>query len=183
MTKRKRNIFTVLEAVPNWFEAGEGSTATPEETDKGANWLPIRKDSTELVTGNTGQTGSDWALGLEGSIGHGAGEKGSGGADWASNLGGPTEQVDDEVSLRSAHVAPSWRLYQRTDTETGPRSEVQPQPSWMAELNEWLKAPRPPVNPISNESVPVVIEELDDFRSRALNAFWSLLKTAGYEEV
>lgn len=78
MTKRKRDIFTVLEAVPNWFEAGEGSTATPEETDKGANWLPIRKDSTELVTGNTGQTGADWALGLEGSIGQGAGEKGSG---------------------------------------------------------------------------------------------------------
>ena len=205
MKKRKRDIFTVLETVPNWFEAGEGSIGTSEEIEKGATWTSNRKGPAELVTGETGQEGADWALDLEGPTGQvteetgqegtnwaldpegptkqGTGEKGSGGVDWASNRGGPTEQVGDEVSLRAAHVAQSWVLYQRTDTETASRSEVQPQPSWTAELNDWLDVLRPPGNRISTESKPVVIEESDDTRSRALNAFWSLLRTACYEEV
>ena len=183
MTKRKRDNFNVLEAVPNWFEVGEGSTATTEETDQGANRISSSKDSTALSTGRTGQASDNWPLDLEGSFGQGSGEKGLRVADWASSLEGPTGQVKDEVALGSAHVALSWTLYQRTEVEEGPPKEVQPQPSWTAELNEWLGAPRPSVEPISNEVAPVVIEGSTDPKSRALNAFWFLLMASGYEEV
>ena len=105
------------------------------------------------------------------------------GVDWTLSQGGPTGWTKDEVALGSAHVAPSWTLYQRTDSEEGPPKEVQPQPSWTAELNEWLGAPRPSVEPISNEVAPVVIEGSTDPKSRALNAFWFLLMASGYEEV
>ena len=182
MTKRKHDNFAVLEVVPNWFEAGEGSTATTEETDQGANRISSSEDSTALSTGRTGPASANWPLELEGSFGQGYGKNGLRGADWTSSLGGPTGRAKDEVALGSAHVAPSWTLYQRTDSEEGPPKEVQPQPSWTAELDEWLGAPRPTVEPISNEVAPGVIEGSTDPRSRALNAFWSLLMAAGYEE-
>ena len=183
MTKRKRDYFTDLEDVPKWFEVGEGSTATTEETDQGANRIASSEDSTALSTGRTGPASANWPLELEGPLGQGPGESGLKGADWTSSLRGPTGRTKDEVALGSAYVAPSWTLYQRTDSEEGPPREVQPRPSWTAELDEWLGAPRPTVEPTSTEVTPSLIEGSSDPRSLALNAFWSLLMAAGYEEV
>ena len=39
MTKRKRDIFTVVEVVPNWFEA-EGSDIPLEDSEEENHWVP-----------------------------------------------------------------------------------------------------------------------------------------------
>lgn len=160
MKKRKRDIFTFIEAVPNWFEAGEGSTTTSERGEEDTNWAQGREGPTESVAGDTVTEVANWASGRE----------------------GPSEYVAGEVAIRAAHVAQGRGLVHKTGTENTPRSEVQPQSTLTAEVNEWLTATRPPDNQILTEPEPVTTMDLDDTRSRALNAFWSLLKAASYEE-
>ena len=49
-------------------------------------------------------------------------------------------------------------------------------------MNEWLTATRPPGDRVGTEPELIATETSDDTRRRALNAFWSLLRTPGYEE-
>ena len=44
MGKRKREILTVIESVSNWFEDGEQSIAQPEEDERAANVLGVSHD-------------------------------------------------------------------------------------------------------------------------------------------
>lgn len=182
MKKRKRDIFTFIEAVPNWFEAGEGSTTTSERGEEDTNWAQGREGPTESVAGDTVTEVANWASGREGPVEYVAGTTVTGVANWASGREGPSEYVAGEVAIRAAHVAQGRGLVHKAGTENTPRSEVQPQSTLTAEVNEWLIATRPPDNQILTEPEPVTTVDLDDTRSRALNAFWSLFKAASYEE-
>ena len=52
MTKRKRDIFTVIESINNWFEAGEHCTITSEASEASANHLVTGTTSHDPLTAN-----------------------------------------------------------------------------------------------------------------------------------
>ena len=55
MTKRKRDIFTVIESINNWFEASEHYTRPAEDHEGASSRLGPISDPTTIVTTN------DWA--------------------------------------------------------------------------------------------------------------------------
>ena len=52
MTKRKRDIFTVIESINNWFEVGEQHASTSEASEAIANHLVTGTPSSDPVTAN-----------------------------------------------------------------------------------------------------------------------------------
>ena len=52
MTKRKRDIFTVIESINNWFEANKHDTNTSEDPEGNANHLVASSASSDPVTVN-----------------------------------------------------------------------------------------------------------------------------------
>ena len=182
MKKWKRDIFTVIEVVSNWFEAGEGSTKISEKSEEDTTWAQGREGPTRSVTGESLNEGVNWTSGCEGPTRSVMGDTITEGADWAPDREGTTEYWAGEEALHAAHVVQGGGLVQSNDTETTSRSEVQPQSTSTAEVNDWLTATRPPGDRVLTEPKPVTAGSSEDTRSRALNAFWSLLRTAGYEE-
>lgn len=82
----------------------------------------------------------------------------------------------------AAYMAPDLSLLQGAYTEDTSSRDVQPHATLTDEVNEWLTAARPPANRVNVGSEHVIEEDSIDTRGRALSAFWSLLKTAEYEE-
>lgn len=84
MTKRKRDIFTVVEAVPNWFEAGGSEIALEfsKEEDHGA---PVQGDPPIYVAGAFEGRSATWSEGHEGHPSYVAGEVVGESANWALN--------------------------------------------------------------------------------------------------
>ena len=160
MTKRKRDIFTVIEVVPNWFEAGEGSDMTPEEGAEDTNWVQDQEGQSVYVAGEVVDGSATWAQGHEGQSVYVAGESSAGVASWAQSHG--TVQI--------------------TTAGTNLGSEVQSQPTLVVEVTDWLRAARLPVTGPSVGPEPVATETLDETEHRSLNALWSLLQVVGYEE-
>ena len=183
MTKRKRNIFTVIEAVPNWFEVGEGDTITSDKDAGSSSWAGSRKGLVEYVAGDTVPKSDKQAPSREGPRGYGNGEAIPGYVSHACSRGVLTEYEYGETAIGADDVAPGQTLFQGTGTEATSQGGIQSQATLTDEANEWLTVARPPVKREGLESEPVIAEDLSDTRSRALNAFWSLLMAAGYEEV
>ena len=52
MTKRKRDIFTVIESINNWFEASEHNTSTSEDPEGNVNHLVANSASSDRLTVN-----------------------------------------------------------------------------------------------------------------------------------
>ena len=52
MTKRKREIFTVIESINNWFEASDSITHTAEGSEGGAGWFLTSDTSSDSITTN-----------------------------------------------------------------------------------------------------------------------------------
>ena len=52
MTKRKRDIFTVIESINNWFEASAHNTSPLEDSKGDANHLVTSSASSDQVTAN-----------------------------------------------------------------------------------------------------------------------------------
>ena len=166
MKKRKRDIFTVIEAVPNWFEAREGSARTSENIEEDTVWVHGREGPTRFVscealtegvdwasyvegpirsaTGEALTEGGNWASGFDGSLGSVTGNARTEEVTWASNREGPVGHSAGEGALQTAHVARGHGPAQSNDTGANTLSEAQPQSTWTAEVNEWLTATRPP---------------------------------------
>ena len=182
MTKRKRDIFTEIEAVPNWFEASEGDTKTSDKDAGSSNWAGSREGVVNYVAGDT-VLESDNRAPSEGPRGYGNGEVIPGYVSHAYSREVLTEYGSGETAIGVDDVASGQTMFQGTGTEATPQGGIQSQATLTDEVNEWLTAARPPVNRVGLESEPVIADNLSDTRGRALNAFWSLLMAAGYEEV
>ena len=64
MTKRKREIFTVIESKNNWFEASDSITHTAESAEGSTGWLLASDTSSDSITTN------DWGVEESGSDHH-----------------------------------------------------------------------------------------------------------------
>lgn len=153
MTKRKRDIFKIIEVVPNWFEAGEGSTRTSEGGEEDANWVQSHEGHSIYGAGEVVDGSANWAQGHEDHSVYVAGEVVAGVANWAQGHG----QV------------------QGTNTRTNSGSEAQPQPTLAAEVVDWLNVARSPVTWVLIGPEPVADGKLDETESQTLSALWSLL--------
>lgn len=182
MTKRKRDIFTVIEAVPNWFEAGEGNTIISDTDAGSSNWAGSREGLVEYSAGEAVLERANQAASRGEIVDYEAGKAVPGKTNRVSSHEVLTEYGFGETTLGAAYVAPDLRLFQGAYTEDTSSKDIQYQATLTNEVNEWLTAARPPVNRIEVESKLVTAEDSSDTRGQALNAFWSLLKTAGYEE-
>ena len=62
MAKRKSDIFTVIEAVPNWFEASEDVARAPEVARGTANWVQAHDDmlASTYVASEGGKGTANW---------------------------------------------------------------------------------------------------------------------------
>ena len=50
MTKRKREIFTVIESINNWFEASDSINHKAESSEEGAGWIATKDTPFESTT-------------------------------------------------------------------------------------------------------------------------------------
>ena len=173
MKKHKKDIFTVIKAVPNWFEAGEGSTRSSENIEEDTVWVhsregPLRHVSCEaltegvdwtsnvkgLIISATGEAlpeGGNWALGSDGLIGFVTGNARAEGVTWSHDREGPIGHWAGGGALQAAHVARGEGPVQGNDTEANTLSEAQSQSTWTAEVNEWLTAKGPPGDRVDTE--------------------------------
>ncbi len=62
MAKRKSDIFTVIEVVPNWFEASEDVARAPEVARGTANWVQAYDDmlASAYVASERGKGATNW---------------------------------------------------------------------------------------------------------------------------
>ena len=160
MTKRKRDIFTVIEFVPNWFEAGEGSARTSEDGEEDTHWVYDQEGHLVYVAGEVVDGSATWSLGQEGHLG----------------------DVTNASVARVASRAQGHGTCQGTNAGVNPGSEVHNQPTLAAEVTDWLREARSPVAGASIRPEPVTTEAPAETEHRNLHAFWSLLQVAGYEE-
>ena len=160
MGKRKRDIFTVREVVPNWLEASEGDNEYPEvgseiyvEGHPGqvrANEVPVPKATSAEVHMDT-PTGQGLANMFQ------------------------FTQLPPAVT---GWVSPGGRGV-ATSATTG--SIPSSSSNLASEVTEWLEAAKAPSSEgtISPEAVPV--EGPVEGDNPTLNAFWDLLQRARYE--
>ena len=187
MGKRKRDAFTTLESVPDWLESSEETPRPFEGEDDPAslyvadgqskeavNWNQIYVadgQSKEAVDGNQiyvadkeANTIANWDQTYV------AEEKPRGTADWNHSYAA-TSSGDLQANEGSG-----------ADTEvTGTSREGQSQPTLAAAAVEWLEAAKTPVTGEGSQPELALAEESNIREHQALNAFWALLRQAGYE--
>ena len=111
-----------------------------------------------------------------------AGEVVDGSATWALVQEGHSVDVTSESVARVAIRARGHGTDQGTNAGVNPGSEVHSQPTLAAEVTEWLREARSPVARASIRQELVTAKTLAETEQRSLNAFWSLLQAACYEE-
>ena len=169
MTKRKADIFTIAEFVPNWFAARQEHEAPSEESNGTPTHGPgtsyevwtsiqeVRLPTTETIA-NWSETGSNTWPPVEGSECTSSWDKANRSeADWAE-----------------PHSA-TWAVANRSEIVTN-RSEVAHgscEPADLARLSTIT---------LANDLDPLAAEEITGVEGLGQGAFWSLLKDAGYEE-
>lgn len=155
MAKRKRDIFTVIEVVPNWFEAGEGTTKTSEGSEELSNWVTGHEDPAAYVAGEEAVRAESWVEGHEDQLIRVAGRDVGHVANWAQG----TDVLTGRMANRGSNSG----------------STTQTQPTLADEVVNWLEAVRLPVQGAATELPIVTSEEVEGTENRTLNAFWSLL--------
>lgn len=171
MGKRKRDAFTALESVPDWLESSEETPRPFEGEDDPTSLYVADGQSKEAVNGNQiyvadkeANTIANWDQTYV------AEEKPRGTADW-NHLYAATSSGDLQANEGSG-----------ADTEvTGTSREGQSQPTLAAAAVEWLEAAKTPVTGEGSQPELALAEESNIREHQALNAFWALLRQAGYE--
>ena len=172
MTKQKRNIFTVIESINNWFEASEPTTNTTEGSEGEASSLRVIGTSSDPIKNHSG------VVELAGST---------------SNEGPWTEVAQVAPSQRhegierqpQAEVAASSSLSPRvaaplaavTGYGSGPEGEHESSHQEGRQDNRYQAG-------IGNEGtsdLPGPCTEAEVERQLAIDAFWRLLADAGYD--
>ena len=171
MAKRKRNIFTVRESVPNWFEASEG---TPRSSEEGNDPATIYVTDEQAK----GVANRDHIYVADGRV-----QKA---ANWDHTCvadEGITVAVGwDRPYVATSSINPQASVGGRVTIEgTGTNREAQPQPTLAAAAVEWLEAAKPPITGGSSLTKFTPGDNSNVERNHALNAFWSLLRDVGYE--
>ena len=165
MAKRKRDILTLREVVPNRFDGQEGANGRSEE------------GSTSTAAEGVQSTGPVTGYGAEatGTV--------------------PTNVHVDSPTRQAANT--EYRSHWATSAATGETSpwagmvtksatagkEAQSDNTWAAEVEGWLAAVKTPRAEGSASPVGVPAEGPVERHNQPVDAFWALLKQAGYEEV
>ena len=165
MAKWKRDVFTVREAVPNWFEASE---EVNEPSEVGCVSAEIHED------GSTGQEVAN-----KGQIPRATLDE--------TYVELPTRQeIAHRVqSADATSAAPSWVEPEgrgvASQATTGSTSQFGS--TWSTEAIGWLGAAKALSPEVTNSTRAVPAEGSEERHNQTLNAFWDLLKRAGYEEL
>ena len=165
MAKRKRDVSTVRGADPNWLEASEEVSAV-----------------SELDCGSA-ETHKDGSKGQKVANGDQTPKATSNGA----YVGLPTQQgVTPRVQVVGATSAAPNRdglVGKGVTNQLTASSSDQFGSSWSTEAIGWLGVAKVPDSEVTASTEAVPAEELEERHNQTLNAFWELLKRAGYEEL
>ena len=125
MTKRKRDIFTVIEAIPNWFEAGEWDTIISDRDAGNSNWAGSREGLVNYVVGDTVPESANRAPSREGPVDYVAGKAIPGNANHAYSREILTEYGAGEMAVGADSVVPGQTLVQGAGTEATSQGNIQ----------------------------------------------------------
>ena len=194
--KRKRGIFTVVEAVDNWFTAHEGGETSVEVEEVIAGHVDINHDRTNnpQATGPEPQIVTVRSQGVEGSTNRlgvgchspnpfpGTAEHGQGrGIDTSLGAGGYMAKVGPSQ--------PEFSSATSAEGHVGNGGTVLTETSLAHEATLWLEAgTRATPNPMgAQHSEPPEVLGLEarghEWTDPTHEAFWALLKDVGYEEL
>ena len=178
MTKRKASIFTVIEAVPNWFEANQDIVAVQEATHvtvptyEGTS--PVEPHQARETLALTAETSHTWASSYshtwksaevaEDEVIRAEGRQP--GTGWAEPSGSEPKWAEcDSVPWTGAGIleaAPDWAEVNKGELELADVAD----PS--------IRQPIPNVDPVAEGGTSEGVEATQE-------AFWTLLRAAGYE--
>ena len=181
MTKRKRDIFTVIEEVPNWWRAEENGL--PLEGSEGNNHGLAAPEIPSVY--GSGEVISQSATGASNREVHQtyvAGEVANEPTNWVQGHEGQPASLGVDTGARGPNRSPNHGT-QSAAVGVNPGRGGPVQSTLTAEVDDWWRATRapaanPPVGPELGMN-----ETEDEVRYRSLNAFWALLLAACYEEI
>lgn len=159
MTKRKRDVFTVIESINNWFEASENrttSTADPEGDSSG---------SEHINNPGANTTVNDWAAASPETV----------------SDAGPWEEAGHMASGNTKlEVRPE--VAEGAATYTADGSRVSKGIGWGTKEEEGSTGTSGPGSSGEDtRSIPTPGTEVAGEVDLALTAFWDVLKAAGYD--
>ena len=182
MTKKKHDIFTVIEEVPKWWRSEENGL--PLEGNEGNNHELAAQETPSIYgPGEAVSRSATWARDHEIHQTYVAGEVSDESANWSLGHEGQPAYLEGETGVRDPNWSHSHGTTQSAAVGGNPGSGAPVQPTLTAEVDDWLRATRAPTAnpPVGPE--PEVAETVDEVRYRSLNAVWALLQAAGYKEL
>lgn len=164
MTKRKVDIFTVVEAVPNWFVASREIGSVHEEIDEaiihGSGTSPDILSPAPEALPPTAEIVTNW---VESSL-----------YMWT-----PVEGSESTVSCDKANWAEpnsaTWAVASRSEDTTNWTENIQGR-------QEPADVARAGIIKVTHDSDSSAEGGITEMEGLGQNAFWSLLKDVGYEE-
>ena len=157
MTKRKRDVFTVIESINNWFEASENSTTpTTDLEEKPRCFEHIRSSRSEVTVTN-------WAAASTEAVG--------GSVPW---------EEAGHVALSRAELETRFEVARESTTYPADRSWVF-EGTWARTQERPAVAGEPGGTGGDIRSRPHLGTEVVGEEDDTLTTFWDVLRAAGYD--